>query len=72
MHAVTETYLGRIVDAHRTAAGRDTRRLDSLIDRAMGCAATRPFRGELEAAEEIAVIAEIKRRSPSRGTISTR
>jgi indole-3-glycerol phosphate synthase len=69
MLAVTETYLGRIVDAHRTAVGCDTRRLDLLIDEAMDRPATRPFRGALEAAEEIGVIAEIKRRSPSRGDL---
>ncbi len=64
------TYLDKIVAAHRAAAAADERPLDELMERARGVAAqTRGFRQALAEAEGLAVIAEIKRRSPSKGDI---
>jgi indole-3-glycerol phosphate synthase len=64
------TYLHRILAAHRAASASDTRRLDDLLDEARECEATRGFAAGLRRAEGIAVIAEIKRRSPSRGDLA--
>ena len=66
------TYLDRILAAHRAEAARDERSLDALIDRTHGLPAARGFRLALTATpdEEVAVIAEIKRRSPSKGDLA--
>jgi len=67
------TYLDRILAAHREAAGADRRDLAPLVDRAIAMAPTREFRGALAAAAEaghLAVIAEVKRRSPSKGALA--
>ncbi|HVN51168.1 MAG TPA: indole-3-glycerol phosphate synthase TrpC [Acidimicrobiales bacterium] len=66
------TYLDRIVAAHRAAAEHDARPLASMLDRATGMPPTRGFRAALSAApaDEVAVIAEVKRRSPSRGALA--
>ena len=69
MRAVRETYLDRIVAAHRDGARNDARNLDSLLDEAAAQADPRPFRETLAAAAGIAVISEVKRRSPSRGDL---
>jgi indole-3-glycerol phosphate synthase len=61
--------LDRIVAAHRTAAAQDTRTLDELERAALGGRPVRPFRGAL-AAPGMAVIAEVKRRSPSKGELA--
>jgi len=61
--------LDRIVAAHRTAAADDTRTLDQLERAALGGRPVRPFRGAL-AAPGMGVIAEIKRRSPSKGELA--
>ncbi len=63
------TYLDRILDAHREAARHDTRSLDALIAEADGLEPTRGFRDALAGADGLAVIAEIKRRSPSKGAL---
>src|SRR6187397_1583964 len=65
-------YLDRILDAHRRAAAADTRPLDELTDRARSAPPARGFAGALRAASGpgIAVIAEIKRRSPSKGALA--
>ncbi|HVF76306.1 MAG TPA: indole-3-glycerol phosphate synthase TrpC [Acidimicrobiales bacterium] len=64
------TYLDRIVAAHREAAGADTRPLERLIDEARATGAdVRPFRGAL-AGEGLSVVAEVKRRSPSKGDLA--
>ena len=63
------TYLDRILDAHRRAAVDDRRSLDDLADVASRCGATRGFRNALERVEGLGVIAEIKRRSPSKGDL---
>ena len=66
------TYLDRIVAAHRASAANDTRSIDVLLDEAAGRPAPRGFRGALVRAPagEVAVIAEVKRRSPSKGALA--
>jgi indole-3-glycerol phosphate synthase len=64
------TYLDRIVAAHRAAAASDRRDLDALRARAVACGPGRGFRAALSAQPEIAVIAEIKRASPSKGPLA--
>ena len=67
------TYLDLILDAHRTQAAADQRILDVLVERARMVPPPRGF-GEalLEVPEgEPAIIAEVKRRSPSRGDLVT-
>lgn len=63
------TYLDRIVAAHRTAAERDSRPLDRLVEAAAAEPPARPFAAAVGAATGLAVIAEVKRRSPSRGDL---
>jgi indole-3-glycerol phosphate synthase len=70
------TYLARIVAAHRAAAAGDTRPLEPLLDAARGAASTvRPFGAAIRAASvrgsTVAVVAEVKRRSPSKGDLAT-
>ncbi|MDQ2724672.1 MAG: indole-3-glycerol phosphate synthase TrpC [Actinomycetota bacterium] len=65
------TYLDRILLAHRAGAAADPRPLDELIAAAQ--AVTTPVRGFARALREgagVSVIAEIKRRSPSRGVLA--
>jgi indole-3-glycerol phosphate synthase len=64
------TYLDRILDGHRTAAADDRRPTDALRDEALARPATRGFAAELGAARGLAVIAEVKRRSPSKGDLN--
>ena len=67
---MTTTYLDAIVAAHRADAARDDRDLDHLVASAAGEAAPRDFAGALSGADGLAVIAEIKRRSPSKGALA--
>ncbi|HMD47100.1 MAG TPA: indole-3-glycerol-phosphate synthase [Acidimicrobiales bacterium] len=62
------TYLEAIVAAHRAMARDDRRDLDHLTAAALAAAAPWPFADALAAAASsgLAVIAEVKRRSPSR------
>lgn len=64
-------YLDRIIAAHRAAAERDDRNLDDLVARAGSFGPTRGFATRLrrDSGESLAVIAEIKRRSPSKGDL---
>src|SRR5580658_7997955 len=64
------TYLDRILAAHRATAARDGRDLEELRRQAEGSPATRGFEAALREHEQIAVIAEIKRASPSRGPLA--
>src|SRR5687768_6761014 len=64
------TYLDRIVDAHRRAAAADERDLDGLVDAARTEPSARPFREALRVDDDLAVIAEVKRRSPSKGPLA--
>ena len=63
------TYLDRIVAAHRAAAARDERRLDDLVEQAAAAPPTRGFALRLVEPGS-SVIAEIKRRSPSKGDLA--
>jgi indole-3-glycerol phosphate synthase len=66
-----DTYLTGILAFHRARAAADGRDLDDLIAAASGCPATRSFalRLAVPAHGELAVIAEVKRRSPSKGPL---
>jgi indole-3-glycerol phosphate synthase len=66
------TYLDRILEAHRTAAAGDPRPLEPLLDEARGAPAPRGFADALraDAVDRLAVIAEVKRRSPSKGDLA--
>lgn len=66
------TYLDRILDAHRARAAADARALDRLVEEAAGLPPARGFRAALAAVAEagdLAVVAEVKRRSPSKGDL---
>jgi indole-3-glycerol phosphate synthase len=62
------TYLGDILSSHRARAGADQRDPDELAARAAGLAAPRDFTAALRGGG-ISCIAEIKRRSPSKGDL---
>ncbi|MPY92351.1 MAG: indole-3-glycerol phosphate synthase TrpC [Acidimicrobiia bacterium] len=64
------TYLDRIVAAHRAAAVTDDRSLVEQRARAAACPPTRGFARALAAGDRVAVIAEVKRRSPSKGDLN--
>ena len=61
------TYLDRILSAHREASRADTRALDSLIDEAKARPPVRGFAAALRLVNGLGIIAEVKRRSPSKG-----
>jgi indole-3-glycerol phosphate synthase len=63
------TYLDAIVAAHRAAAAKDTRRLGDLADRVDDGDPPRGFADALKT-PTLSVIAEIKRRSPSKGDLA--
>ena len=63
------TYLDAILARHREVAASDNRSLDALIGEARDLAPVRGFRDALVASERLAVISEIKRRSPSKGDL---
>jgi indole-3-glycerol phosphate synthase len=65
-------YLDTIVAAHRARTEDDHRDLDQALERAIQAGPVRPFTTALDAAagrDGMAVIAEIKRRSPSKGDL---
>jgi indole-3-glycerol phosphate synthase len=69
---VMPTYLETILDAHRARADLDHRSLDEAVDRAGRADPVRPFVEALDEAwrrQGMAVISEIKRRSPSKGDL---
>ncbi len=65
-------YLDKILERHRSAAFVDARKLSDLTRQAKSCQATRGFalRLKRDSENQLAVIAEIKRRSPSRGALN--
>jgi indole-3-glycerol phosphate synthase len=63
------TYLDEIIAAHRAAARADERPVDGLVEAARAVGPVRNFRDALRA-ERLSVIAEIKRRSPSKGDLA--
>jgi indole-3-glycerol phosphate synthase len=79
-NATVATYLDRILAAHRAAAVADTRPIDALVYEAESAPGPGPrgFRKSIEAdlagaasfEARVAVIAEIKRRSPSKGDLA--
>jgi len=64
------TYLDRILAAHRARARADDRSVAPLVAEARAQSAPRGFAAALRAAEGLAVIAEVKRRSPSKGDLA--
>ncbi|HLH47630.1 MAG TPA: indole-3-glycerol phosphate synthase TrpC [Acidimicrobiales bacterium] len=64
------TYLDRILAAHRAAAAEDDRDLDELVRRAAEAGAARGFAAAIGVADGVAVVAEVKRASPSRGPLA--
>ena len=64
------TYLDRILAAHRSVAADDRRDLAALEVEALTAAPARPFEAALAGADTVAVIAEVKRRSPSKGDLA--
>ena len=67
---MTNTYLDNIIAFHRRRATSDTRDLQVLLKEARNAAPTRGFRDALGNKDHLSVIAEIKRRSPSKGDLS--
>ena len=63
-------YLSRILDAHRARAAADGRAADELLERARTAPAARDFAAALAGGRGVQVIAEIKRRSPSKGELA--
>lgn len=66
---MTTTYLDRILDAHRRMAALESRDLDVLIAETTNLPSARGFGDALRAAQPLAVISEVKRRSPSKGDL---
>ncbi|MEJ7765884.1 MAG: indole-3-glycerol phosphate synthase TrpC [Acidimicrobiales bacterium] len=68
------TYLDSILEWHRERAKNDDRPVEALLERAREVPAARAFeaalRGAAGGAGAVAVIAEIKRRSPSKGQLA--
>jgi indole-3-glycerol phosphate synthase len=62
------TYLADIIAAHRTRAEADGRALPDLVEQAAATPPPRDFMGALQA-DGLTCIAEIKRRSPSKGDL---
>jgi indole-3-glycerol phosphate synthase len=65
----TATYLDEILAVHRAGSAADARDVGALLADAGRCPPPRPFVAALNRSDGLAVIAEIKRRSPSRGDL---
>jgi indole-3-glycerol phosphate synthase len=66
------TYLDRIVAAHRELARAETRRLERLTGEAQAQPPARGFAAALRTVSGLGVIAEVKRKSPSKGDLHAR
>ena len=64
------TYLDSILAVHRARAAADDRDLAWLVDQARSAPRPRDFRGAIVDSSGLAVIAELKRRSPSKGDLN--
>jgi indole-3-glycerol phosphate synthase len=64
------TYLDRILEAHRAETARDDRDLDILATQAKKSGPVRGFGAALRRPDEVTVIAELKRASPSKGALA--
>lgn len=64
------TYLDPLLAAHRRVAADDVRPLDRLVELALASPPPRSFRAALAGSDGLAVIAEVKRRSPSKGDLA--
>lgn len=64
------TYLDAILELHRSVAARDDRSTDRLVETALDRPACRGFRAALTGSDRLEVIAEVKRRSPSKGALA--
>ena len=64
------TYLDKILDRHRDVADADNRSFELLLDEARSLPPTRGFRSALAGRARLGVVAEIKRRSPSKGDLA--
>ena len=67
---VPSTYLDAILHHHRERATADRRSFDRVIEQVGDLDATRGFRAALANSQRLGVIAEIKRRSPSKGDLN--
>jgi indole-3-glycerol phosphate synthase len=67
---MTRTYLDSILAWHRERASKDARSLDDLMLQARACVPPRGFSRAIRETPHLAVIAEIKRRSPSKGDLN--
>jgi indole-3-glycerol phosphate synthase len=67
---MTRTYLDDIVAWHRQRAQNDTRLFTNLLAEAKSCVPARGFASSIRDTPHLAVIAEIKRRSPSKGDLN--
>lgn len=63
------TYLDRIIDHHRRRAAADDRSVELLVEQCASLPPTRGFAAALRGGADLAVIAEVKRRSPSKGDL---
>ena len=64
------TYLDRILARHREVAAQDPRSVADLTARALTMTPPRGFRAALAGQSRLAVISEVKRRSPSKGDLN--
>lgn len=64
------TYLDHILDAHRQRVEEDRRSVAELVDAAAGADELRGFAAALSSTGGLGVIAEVKRRSPSKGVLA--